>query len=236
MFGGSGAYASVILPVVPGCQYQICAGCAACCCYYCDQGSHTFGQGCASWVTGYGLNNFCADGGNPNPANWLYYANVLCGGTGGYCIIQNASTCGKISTIGGYGYCMCGHGGFCYNPSTCLNGADLFCQPTISDRKGYGNLTIPATKGCHFVVTAPGMYAATKSASTGQLYMYYTSPPIVNMTCETCSSCYMATTMGACDMTAYPFPSRGGIGGHACGGNYSYGTPGGGGQVCIYWL
>mgnify|MGYP003348876141 CR=1 FL=1 len=29
--GSTGAYASVILPVVPGCIYCLCAGCAMCC-------------------------------------------------------------------------------------------------------------------------------------------------------------------------------------------------------------
>jgi hypothetical protein len=214
-----------------------------CCCYYCDQGTLTSGQGCASWVTGYGLNNFCADGGDPNPANWLYNAvRGGSGGTAGYCIIQNNSNCGRISTIGGYGLCMCGNGNFCENPGGCLNsGNDLFCQPTVSSRNGYGNLTIPATRGCHFVITAPGMFAATKSASTGQIYMYFSAPPIVNVSpdaryADICNGCYIATTVGACDPTAFPMPNRGGISNHANGGQMTYGLPGGGGQVCIYWL
>jgi hypothetical protein len=235
MPGGSGAYASVILPVVPGCQYQICAGCALCCCYYCDTSGLTAGQGCMSFVTGYGLSNFCADGGDPHPGNWLYNAaRGGAGGTGGYCIIQNNSNCGKISTGVVYGYCMCQWGGFCFAGSCTSH--DMFCQPTISGRRGYGNLTIPATRGCHFVTSAPGMFGASLAASTWDSYRYFINPPIVNLTCATCNNCYLATTMGGCSPSAFPFPSRGGIGGNVCAGNMSYGLPGGGGLVCIYWL
>lgn len=59
--GASGAYATVIIPVVAGCQYTLCAGCAhptqSYCTYCCDL------SGCKSFVTGYGLTNFCASGG-----------------------------------------------------------------------------------------------------------------------------------------------------------------------------
>ena len=238
MFGGSGAYASVILPVVPGCQYTLCAGCAECCCYYCTQGSISSGQGCASFVNGFGLNNFCADGGDPSPSNWLYKATgQQMGGIGGYCIIQNMANCGKVSTISGYGYCMCQWGGFCLNSSNCMT--DLFCCWTASNRTYYGNLTIPATRSCHFVIGAPGMYNAMLAASTADFYYYFVSPPIVRITCATCSGCYVATTMGGCTTYAagaYQFPSRGGIGSNVCAGNMSYGLPGAGGAVCVYWV
>jgi hypothetical protein len=109
MWGGSGAYASVILPVVPGCQYTLCAGCAAFCCYYCTQGTDTAGGGCMSYVTGYGLNNFCADGGDPSAANWLTrVAQGSNGGCLGYCVIQNNTNgWGKQCTGTTYGYWRC---------------------------------------------------------------------------------------------------------------------------------
>ena len=59
--GATGAYASVIIPATPGCEYTICAGCA----YKCFPTSANQGRepGCQSYVQGYGLQNFCAAGG-----------------------------------------------------------------------------------------------------------------------------------------------------------------------------
>ena len=62
-FGQTGAFASIIIPAVPGCQYTVCAGCAYCC--YVSRTTHnTYGG--ASYVTGYGLCNLCAQGGSAN--------------------------------------------------------------------------------------------------------------------------------------------------------------------------
>lgn len=58
-FGGTGAYATICMNVVAGCVYVLCAGCAHCC--YTSRS--TAYAGCSSYVTGYGLCNFCADGG-----------------------------------------------------------------------------------------------------------------------------------------------------------------------------
>ena len=61
--GGSGAYASVIMPVTAGSQYTLCAGCAYCC--YNTRAQMT-ADGNASYATGPGLTNFCAEGGESN--------------------------------------------------------------------------------------------------------------------------------------------------------------------------
>ena len=61
--GGSGAYASIIMPVTAGQAYTLCAGCAYCC--YTERSQMT-ADGCPSYVTGQGLTNFCADGGESN--------------------------------------------------------------------------------------------------------------------------------------------------------------------------
>ena len=58
--GGSGAYASVIMPVTSGEQYTLCAGCAYCC--YTTRSQMTV-SGNPSYVQGPGLTNFCAEGG-----------------------------------------------------------------------------------------------------------------------------------------------------------------------------
>lgn len=62
---GGGAYNSKVIPVSPGWQYSVCAaGNGNCCRREC-----TGCQGCASYITGCGLSNFCAVGGSPACAN-----------------------------------------------------------------------------------------------------------------------------------------------------------------------
>jgi len=61
--GGSGAYASVIMPVTAGQTYTLCAGCAYCC--YTERSQMT-ADGGESYVQGQGLTNFCAEGGESN--------------------------------------------------------------------------------------------------------------------------------------------------------------------------
>jgi len=239
MFGGSGAYGSVIMPVVPGCVYTLCAGCAECCCYYCTQGNYNTGQGCMSYVTGYGLSNFCADGGEPSPGCWLArVAEGAAGGINGYCVIQNNSNgYTKYNKGTAYGFCMCSWGGFCFG-GTCSSHDTL--PYSTSCRIAYGSLNPGiATRGCHYVIGAPGMFNKSIQASTWDGYRYFISPPIVDITTTTCPSCYFVTTMGACSPYSsgtYQFPSRGGIGGNVCGGNMSSGLPGAGGAVCVTWI
>jgi hypothetical protein len=110
-FGGSGAYASVIMPVTAGCQYILCAGCALCCygCWNCISN----GNGCASYITGPGLTNFCAMGGIGNLCQQMIDRDVYYYKTG---IIdaRPAYTCQSF-----LGYCICGTG-------------SSFCSTTIS--------------------------------------------------------------------------------------------------------
>ena len=76
--GANGAYASIIIDVTPGDEYSLVAGCALCCCihYGAISGWNKFSciavnaisdpdaiRACASYVTGNGLTNFCAEGG-----------------------------------------------------------------------------------------------------------------------------------------------------------------------------
>lgn len=65
-FGPSGAYATVTIPAVVGCVYTLCAGCAYCC--YASQ--TTAGYSGISYVTGYGLTNFCALNGSSAQCAW----------------------------------------------------------------------------------------------------------------------------------------------------------------------
>ena len=120
-FGGSGAYASVIMPVTAGCQYILCAGCALCCygCWNCISN----GNGCASYITGPGLTNFCAMGGIGNLCQQMIDRDVYYYKTG---IIdaRPAYTCQSF-----LGYCICGTGSsFC---STAISTPFNEAVPTI---------------------------------------------------------------------------------------------------------
>jgi hypothetical protein len=62
---GGGYYNSTKIDTVPGCAYIICAaGTVTCCSLECIAQN-----GCASYVTGFNLSNFCAIGGSPGCAN-----------------------------------------------------------------------------------------------------------------------------------------------------------------------
>ena len=62
---GGGQYNSKIITTAPGCTYTVCAaGNGNCCRFEC-----TGCCGCSSYVTGYNLTSFCAEGGSPGCAN-----------------------------------------------------------------------------------------------------------------------------------------------------------------------
>ena len=63
LFGSTGAYLSVIIPVTSGQSYTICSGCAYCCWGEPWSGSQRL-RGCPSYVTGPGLCYLCAEGGD----------------------------------------------------------------------------------------------------------------------------------------------------------------------------
>lgn len=119
-FGSTGAYASVIIPVTAGNTYTLCAGCAfQCCCFYVSSGAARI-PGTASWVTGTGLCNFCANGGQGRLGNWMaaYGKNqdcklavITCNYSGGcfccygtYYCVQSCATCGQIPFVPGASY------------------------------------------------------------------------------------------------------------------------------------
>jgi len=62
---GGGYYNSTTIDTAPGCQYTICAGGV----FPCLSQECTACQGCASYITGFNLSNFCAIGGTFACAN-----------------------------------------------------------------------------------------------------------------------------------------------------------------------
>jgi hypothetical protein len=240
MWGGSGAYASVILPVTPGNVYTICSGCAYCC--YMQSAGPTVGAGCASYVVGPGLYNFCAEGGEPNPYCGLQRAQGLDGQTAtfdGRCMIMNASTRGnKIGKGTTYGWCMCGGGGFCWGTGCSGNDALPY---TTSIKSFYGSVTNP-TKACHYVIGANGMFnSINQTTSYTEGCKYLTHPPIVNFCCATCSV-YMNAGLTCCGASInavngyFQLPGRGGGPSSVAGGcDNCGGGIGTMGLVCVTW-
>ena len=128
-FGGSGAYASVIIPVSAGWTYTLCGGCANCC--YAQQNTTGNQNGCQSFVQGCNLTNFCASGGigslcTQSTDRLTYYRQTSPipdpGYTGylGYCLCATGSSfCnGQYSTPFNYNGCLTCGGGFMSNPHT----------------------------------------------------------------------------------------------------------------------
>ena len=226
----------VIIPTAPGCQYAICAGCAACC--YSNDAGPTALPGCQSYVTGYNLCNFCADGGDSSPYCYLIRAR---GSADGYCVIQNYTngTLNKNPKGTSYGWCMCSGGGFCWNAQ--CSGND--CLPFVTSTKTYYGCVPTPTKCCHFVIGAPGIFNAVNGLSgyQNEICKYLFHPPIVNQTCGCCGALMRAgsTDAGCCYVPAsgyLQYWGRGGWPSSVAGGcNNCGGGVGSGGAVCVQY-
>ena len=120
-FGGSGAYASVIMPVTESDVYTLCAGCAFCC--YSGWNEPGNQNGCSSFVTGPGLTNFCAMGGIGNLCTEMIDRDVY------YAVSDKIDAIPSWTCIGYLGYCMCGSGSsFCHGAiSTPYAHAGILC-------------------------------------------------------------------------------------------------------------
>jgi len=111
-YGMYGAYATTIIDAVEGCQYTICGGCSYCCYAYCTTQNSGYCS-CPSYVTGYGLTNFCAKGAKSGlfQQMCLLHGNSCCRfqakgnsqsgpcicSTGSwYCFDNSCATCGEI--------------------------------------------------------------------------------------------------------------------------------------------
>jgi hypothetical protein len=247
IFGSSGAYASVIIPAVPGCQYTICAGCALC-----GAITQQCGSGCSSYVLGYGLSGVCADGGEHSAFCWMKREKAVNGvdnpDFASLCVIlPNPNwSCNSIGKIVSAGYCMCSNGGFCFDSAACCN--TMGCHPFITSCKMFSGSVTNATRCCHFVIGTPGVWTALHCVATGFLFGFIT-PPVTCITC-CCSQTLAGGSIGAiytCSGYSLGYgaipccrsdnaPGRGGFGSMASGGQFQCGFPGTGGAVCVQYL
>jgi hypothetical protein len=98
-FGATGAYASVIIPVTPADTYTLCSGCATGC--FAASPPSSRNPGCASFVTGNGLCNFCAEGGGGRLGEWMSEF-----GSCSTCYVSSTATCtGSGIVSSGSGVC-----------------------------------------------------------------------------------------------------------------------------------
>jgi len=220
-FGATGAYATVIIDAVPGCEYTLCAGCATCC--YAEYGSNS---GCSgdSYVTGYGLSNFCAEGGN---------SRISCP----MCLLHS-DTCCRWRAEGQpcAGPCICGSGSWYCFDNSCATCGEI---PWIVDtnRGYYGS----ADSGEVFGL--PSIFSS-KSCLNDNNYGYHIHPPQIGP-CHTeqSGSCscqdFTSSTCGGCCCQACDgcreFPGGGGTAVHVMSGCCRCGDAGRAGMVRVTW-
>ena len=206
--GGSGAYASVIMPVTPGQSYTLCAGCAYCC--YTERAQMT-ADGCPSYVQGQGLTNFCAEGGE---------SNIFC---------ERKTRCHYIPNQSN----SCQYMGGCI----CNNGSDYCEENTQTPSPGYpqnrmdGNMPVAASCKTHYgtatggtVYGIPGTFSFWKHnhGSYNQCMKHggtYGFP-----TCSCCNATMSNENTGCCYQACYCqamccIPGAGAWGYSTCGGD-----------------
>lgn len=108
--GSAGSYSSITVcsSTLAGCQYTICAGGSSCA----TPGTTSCG-GFTSYVTGYGLSNFCATGGTGGPYTrcfaWISCHTCFCAQA------YNSTACGgTLNVQGTSGSELSGMGSSCY--------------------------------------------------------------------------------------------------------------------------
>lgn len=221
--GANGAYATVIMDAVPGCQYTLCAGCAHSFQHYCTQCCDV--SGCQSFVTGYGLTNFCADGGCSSIVRQMtmLQGSECCRYQGKGMTTSGACIC--AGTIGTY---------FCYSNS-CASCAPI-TRVADTDKKGYGT----ALTGTVYHI--PSMYHA--DCFNTDFYGCYCTTPLITpaggLSCVCCfgyssGTCCGASRCGACT-GGFCSPGLGGVFTHVMGGSTElYGDWGRTGMVKVSW-
>lgn len=211
--GGTGAYASVIIPVSEGDTYTLCGGCAFCC-YGCR--GQNDADGCASFIIGNGLTNFCAEGGEGS-----IYCEIQTRCAGSYCMY-----------LGG---CICNSGtDVCWNTQ---QQGYMGCD----QRLGYSMIssckTYYGTAASGTVYGVRGSFGFISVHCDGQICVQH--PPIYGFAASSCCSCCIATVdRQGCERSAtngyMQIPGAGGWAGYKCAGQTNCaGDAGRMGMVCV---
>ena len=221
-FGGTGAYASVIIPVTAGDTYTLCSGCAMCCCATAGSSGNN-ASGCPSFVVGIGLTNFCAQGGEASLYCQLL-TRCVSGAPSGYCMF-----------LGG---CICANNSVCWTanehtgvPACCFD--NMF--PMISSCKTYFG-----TATCGTVYGIRGSFGSIAVNCNGTIRVQ--DAPVYGFPSVSCCCCIHANSAvsGWClsAIAGYrQYPGGGGSAVFRCGGSTSYaGDFGRMGMVCVSYL
>lgn len=268
---GTGAYASVIIPATPGCVYTVCSGCAynpGTCCFgnpgagWGDQYGY---RGYPSYVTGYGLSNFCAEGGSAAGCDWVKSATCRHQLTDSQYFGDAYSVKGADCVYPGHSYHTNSYGCstycsnfFCsyygcgtYNVNAC-DQATGSTRPyrsqlsnyygTTSFSPGYSNPLCPTYDYCvGFVYGMNGSWPSLRIGATYNLPDFICLPPIFGLACGCCipTPCTIGYCGGAtCNEScagAQAIPSAGGYPAWTCGGTCIFGARGRMGMVTIQW-
>lgn len=267
--GGTGAYASVIIPAVAGCQYTICAGCA----WWPGAPSvsstiSNIGQfsGCASFVQGFGLCNFCAEGGEASLCNYnnrMNFCNALAGSN---VLTPAQALCdagvfglesgGRIACLGSMA-CLIASGNpqawlrFPYNMANVTFGV-CTCWPTMylsSCRTYYGSVALPvaSTDTICRVYGIPGLLSSMcveffsgslcGSICSAGVYPFSSAGPSISFTSTSyCGGCLCGTVPCLVCNFGSAHPGMGGVGVRVSAGSIGEGMPGKMGMVCVQFV
>lgn len=115
--GGSGAYAkkTIVGTSLAGCKYQLCVGlttdCAINCCGI---------LGCPTYITGYGLSNFCAEGGyGGRNCCFTHWGNYFCAGNNNGYVVNFGFSCTDCRCYYGADCGAPGRQGFMWSQCSC---------------------------------------------------------------------------------------------------------------------
>lgn len=188
--GTTGAYASIIIPAIAGCQYTLCAGCACGTPILWGANSpNNTTDGSPSLVTGFGLCNFCARAG-AGPNLWCRMAYDYKGFQYSGCCLWTSGDCWAS------GGCICNSGSDFCSTSSC---ASCGCIPFMcSNRTSYfgcynGPLTAAACFAYAGVIAGiPGLHGS--HCYDTNLYGHACHPPIYGF--ETVSQCIICHNNG----------------------------------------
>ena len=222
--GGSGAYASVIMPVTSGQQYTLCAGCAYCC--YAERSQMT-ADGYPSYVQGPGLTNFCAEGGE---SNIFCEAKTRCTrgpGIQGVCKFMGSCICNN-------GTDYCSHDNETPGVGYPDNRREAAYQSTANCKTHFGTVSAGST-----IYGLPGQYSYF-AYDFGSNELCLRHPGMYGfVNCSCCSACMSNENGGCCWQACYCqamccIPGAGAWGYSTCGGdNHGCSDIGRTGMVCV---
>lgn len=226
LFGSTGAYLSVIIPVTAGNSYSICGGCAYCC-WGEPWSSATRLNGCPSYVTGPGLCYVCAEGGDGSMG--MYYGMRM--GKQNPCYgpcMNNAGNNGEWGRV-----CNCGG-------AACFTGGNSggFIE-YLSGSGYYGTTHIASPTAENVIYGLRGQWS--RWCIHDNNYGCFFHPKIIGF--EESSNCIQDFTSNTCcgggwrAQNGYlQVPSAGGWMSHAMGGCVSHcGDQGRMGMVCVQY-